>query len=52
MECSGSTELWMPLIATAFFEPAHCAFMIVTYCSSRGDVGYLLNVKDFLDVPK
>lgn len=28
---------------------AHCAFMVVAYGSSRGDVGYVLNVKDFLD---
>jgi hypothetical protein len=28
----------------------NCAFMIVAYGSSRGDVGYILNVKDFLDV--
>jgi len=28
------------------------AFMIVAYGSSRGDVGYILNVKDFLDLKK
>lgn len=27
-----------------------CAFMIVAYGSSRGDVGYVLNVKDFIDL--
>jgi hypothetical protein len=27
-----------------------CAFMIVAYGSSRGDVGYVLNAKDFLDL--
>jgi hypothetical protein len=29
-----------------------CAFMIVAYGSSRGDVGYVLKVKDFLDLNK
>lgn len=28
----------------------HCAFMVVAYGSRRGDVGYVLNVKDFLDL--
>jgi hypothetical protein len=28
----------------------NCAFMIVAYGSSRGDVGYVLNVKDHLDL--
>jgi len=28
----------------------NCAFMIVAYGSSRGDVGYVLKVKDFLDL--
>ena len=27
----------------------HCSFMIVAYGSSRGDVGYVLKVTDFLD---
>ena len=34
-------------------EPAeleHCAFFVVAYGSSRGDVGYYLKVKDFLDL--
>ena len=30
----------------------NCAFMIVAYGSSRGDVGYILNVKDFLNLKK
>jgi hypothetical protein len=42
------------LVSVAFSaEPTqleHCAFMIVAYGSSRGDVGYLLKVKDFLDL--
>lgn len=36
-------------------EPAqlkNCAFLVVAYGSTRGDVGYYLNVKDFLDVDK
>lgn len=28
----------------------NCAFMVVAYGSRRGDVGYLLRVKDFLDL--
>lgn len=28
----------------------HCAFFVAAYGSSRGDVGYILNVKDFLDL--
>jgi hypothetical protein len=31
---------------------ANCAFMVVAYGSSRGDVGYVLPVKDFLDLSK
>lgn len=27
-----------------------CSFMIVAYGSSRGDVGYVLKVKDFIDL--
>jgi hypothetical protein len=27
-----------------------CSFMVVCYGSNEGDVGYILNVKDFLDV--
>jgi hypothetical protein len=44
------------IVSVAFSaDPAqlkHCAFMIVAYGSSRGDVGYVLNVKDFLDLEK
>lgn len=29
-----------------------CSFMVVAYGSSRGDVGYVLKVKDFLDLKK
>lgn len=29
---------------------AQCSFLVVCYGSSEGDVGYYLNVKDFLDV--
>jgi hypothetical protein len=29
---------------------AQCSFMIVAYGSSRGDVGYVLKVKEFLDL--
>lgn len=42
------------IVSVAFSaDPAqleNCAFMIVAYGSSRGDVGYLLNVRDFLDL--
>lgn len=42
------------VISVAFSaDPAqlgNCAFMLVAYGSSRGDVGYLLKVKDFLDL--
>ncbi len=42
------------VVSVAFSaEPAqlgNCAFMIVAYGSSRGDVGYVLKVKDFLDL--
>ncbi|MEW6158186.1 MAG: hypothetical protein AB1813_12180 [Verrucomicrobiota bacterium] len=42
------------IVSVAFSaDPAHlphCAFMIVAYRSIRGDVGYVLNVKDFFDV--
>jgi hypothetical protein len=31
---------------------ANCAFLIVAYGSSRGDVGYLLHVKNFLNLEK
>jgi hypothetical protein len=44
------------VVSVAFSaDPAQlekCAFMIVAYRSSRGDVGYVLKVKDFLDVKK
>ena len=44
------------IVSVAFSaDPAqleNCAFMVVAYGSSRGDVGYVLNVKDFLDVKK
>lgn len=33
-------------------ELKNCSFMIVAYGSTRGDVGYILKVKDFLDVEK
>ncbi len=40
------------IVSVAFsVAPEHlenCAFMIVAYGSSRGDVGYVLHVKDFL----
>lgn len=29
---------------------ANCGFLVVAYGSTRGDVGYRLNVKDFLDL--
>lgn len=29
---------------------ANCSFMLVAYGSPRGDVGYVLNVKDYLDL--
>jgi hypothetical protein len=29
---------------------AHCSFLVVCYGSNEGDVGYYLNVKDFLDL--
>jgi hypothetical protein len=29
---------------------AHCSFLVVCYGSNQGDVGYYLNVKDFLDL--
>ena len=42
------------IVSVAFSaDPAqleNCAFMIVAYGSSRGDVGYVLKVKDFLDL--
>ena len=42
------------IVSVAFSaDPAeleNCAFMIVAYGSSRGDVGYVLNVKDFIDL--
>ena len=42
------------IVSVAFsVEPTelkNCAFMIVAYGSTRGDVGYVLNVKDFLDL--
>jgi hypothetical protein len=31
---------------------ARCSFLVVCYGSNEGDVGYYLNVKDFLDVKK
>ncbi|MCB1125592.1 MAG: hypothetical protein KDM81_03780 [Verrucomicrobiae bacterium] len=44
------------LVSVAFSavpaELPHCAFMIVAYGSSRGDVGYVLEVKDFLNLPR
>ncbi len=30
---------------------AHCAFFIVAYGSPRGDVGYLLHVNKFIELP-
>lgn len=42
------------LVSVAFSaDPAHlsnCSFMVVAYGSSRGDVGYVLKVKDFFDL--
>lgn len=42
------------IVSVAFSaDPAqlgNCAFMIVAYGSSRGDVGYVLKLKDFLDL--
>jgi len=42
------------IVSVAFSaDPAqleNCAFMIVAYGSSRGDVGYVLKVKEFLDL--
>ena len=42
------------VVSVAFSaDPAqleNCAIMIVAYGSSRGDVGYVLKVKDFLDL--
>jgi len=42
------------VVSVAFSaDPAqleNCAFMIVAYGSSRGDVGYVLKVKDFIDL--
>jgi hypothetical protein len=44
------------LVSVAFSaQPAqlpHCAFMIVAYGSARGDVGYILEVNDFLDLDR
>lgn len=44
------------LVSVAFSaEPSqlvNCAFLVVAYGSSRGDVGYLLRVKDLLDLPE
>lgn len=44
------------IVSVAFSaEPGqleNCAFMIVAYGSSRGDVGYVLKVKDFIDLEK
>jgi len=44
------------IVSVAFsVDPAqleNCAFRIVAYGSSRGDVGYVLHVKDFLPLKK
>ena len=42
-----------PHLVYSLMEPAQverCAFMIVAYGSSRGDVGYVLRVRDFLNL--
>ncbi len=44
-----------PDVTTVYFsaEPEqlkHCSFLVVCYQSNEGDVGYYLNLKDFLDM--
>jgi len=43
-------ELLSFAFSAAPAELEKCAFMVVAYGSSRGDVGYILSVKDFLDL--
>jgi hypothetical protein len=44
------------IVSVAFSVEAgqleNCAFMVVAYGSTRGDVGYWLNVEDFIDLEK
>lgn len=45
-----SGKEWKVSFSAAPDQLAHCRFLVVAYGSELGDVGYFLNVKDFLDV--